>query len=141
MPVGPNGLRFMEGVLSALADAGFHGHIIGLSGNATLRRSAIYKARRIADCKTFTHNPCGDALDKPHLMAPTKRSFFAGSLVRLKNGDLGVGFAAGAAMAASGASRDELGRQALTSAQDLLQQAHALRPESAEVSLACRRTQ
>lgn len=26
MPVGPNGLRFMEGVLSALADAGFGGH-------------------------------------------------------------------------------------------------------------------
>lgn len=37
----------------------------------------------------------GEALDKPHLMAPAKRSFFAGSLVRLKNGDLGVGFAAG----------------------------------------------
>jgi hypothetical protein len=37
----------------------------------------------------------GEALEKPHLMAPTKRSFFAGSLVRLKNGDLGVGFAAG----------------------------------------------
>jgi hypothetical protein len=26
MPVGPNGLRFMEGMLSALADAGFGGH-------------------------------------------------------------------------------------------------------------------
>ena len=26
VPVGPNGLRFMEGVLSALADAGFGGH-------------------------------------------------------------------------------------------------------------------
>ena len=26
MPVGPNGVRFMEGVLSALADAGFGGH-------------------------------------------------------------------------------------------------------------------
>jgi hypothetical protein len=37
----------------------------------------------------------GEALEKPHLMAPTKRSFFAGSLVRLRNGDLGVGFAAG----------------------------------------------
>jgi hypothetical protein len=37
----------------------------------------------------------GEALEKPHLMAPIKRSFFAGSLVRLKNGDLGVGFALG----------------------------------------------
>jgi hypothetical protein len=26
MPVGPNGLRFMEGMLSALADAGFGSH-------------------------------------------------------------------------------------------------------------------
>ncbi len=28
----------------------------------TLRRSATRKARRIAECRTFTHNPCGDAL-------------------------------------------------------------------------------
>lgn len=28
----------------------------------TLRHSATRKARRIAECRTFTHNPCGDAL-------------------------------------------------------------------------------
>ena len=30
-----------------------------------LRHSAIYKARRIAECERFTHNPCGDALAVP----------------------------------------------------------------------------
>ena len=30
-----------------------------------LRHSATYKARRIAACRVFSHNPCGDALDVP----------------------------------------------------------------------------
>ena len=33
--------------------------------SVALRHSAIYKARRIAECKRFTHNPCGDALAVP----------------------------------------------------------------------------
>lgn len=33
--------------------------------SVALRHSAIYKARRIAECKRFTHNPCGDALAIP----------------------------------------------------------------------------
>ena len=44
-----------------------------LRSNATLRRSAIYKARRIAACRTFTHNPCGDALDVPFREAQLTR--------------------------------------------------------------------
>ena len=33
--------------------------------STALRHSAIYKARRIAECKRFTHNPCGDDLAVP----------------------------------------------------------------------------
>jgi uncharacterized protein YkwD len=44
-----------------------------LRSNATLRRSATYKARRIAACRTFTHNPCGDALDVPFREAQLTR--------------------------------------------------------------------
>ena len=33
--------------------------------SVALRHAAIYKARRIAECKRFTHNPCGDALAVP----------------------------------------------------------------------------
>ena len=40
--------------------------------SASLRHSATFKARRIAACKVFTHNPCGDTLAEPfrqaHLM-------------------------------------------------------------------------
>jgi uncharacterized protein YkwD len=32
--------------------------------SALLRHSATYKARRIAECKRFTHSPCGDDLAK-----------------------------------------------------------------------------
>lgn len=31
-----------------------------LGGSVYLRHSATYKARRIADCKVFSHYPCGD---------------------------------------------------------------------------------
>ena len=44
-----------------------------LRSNVSLRHSAIYKARRIAECKTFTHNPCGDALDEPFRRAQVTR--------------------------------------------------------------------
>jgi uncharacterized protein YkwD len=44
-----------------------------LQSNATLRHSAIYKARRIAACKIFTHNPCGDALAVPFREAQLTR--------------------------------------------------------------------
>lgn len=33
-----------------------------LRGSVFLRHSATYKARRIADCKVFSHYPCGDRL-------------------------------------------------------------------------------
>jgi uncharacterized protein YkwD len=33
--------------------------------SADLRHSATYKARRIAECKRFTHSPCGDDLAAP----------------------------------------------------------------------------
>ena len=33
--------------------------------SAALRHSAVYKARRIAACKRFTHSPCGDDLAAP----------------------------------------------------------------------------
>lgn len=33
-----------------------------LRSSAVLRRSATYKARRIAQCKLFVHDPCGDPL-------------------------------------------------------------------------------
>ena len=36
-----------------------------LTGSAFLRHSATYKARRIADCKVFSHYPCGDRLAAP----------------------------------------------------------------------------
>ena len=44
-----------------------------LRGSITLRRSATYKARRIAACKVFTHAPCGDALDVPFVHARLTR--------------------------------------------------------------------
>lgn len=44
-----------------------------LRSNTDLRHSAIYKARRIAECKTFTHNPCGDALAEPFRRAQVTR--------------------------------------------------------------------
>jgi uncharacterized protein YkwD len=40
-----------------------------LRSNASLRHSATYKARRVAACKVFTHNPCGDALGVPFQQA------------------------------------------------------------------------
>jgi uncharacterized protein YkwD len=36
-----------------------------LRSNVVLRRSATYKARRIARCKVFSHHPCGDSLVVP----------------------------------------------------------------------------
>ncbi|HEV3000518.1 MAG TPA: CAP domain-containing protein [Solirubrobacteraceae bacterium] len=33
--------------------------------SAALRHSATYKARRIAECRRFTHSPCGDDLSAP----------------------------------------------------------------------------
>jgi len=45
-----------------------------LRSNATLRHSAIYKARRIADCKVFTHTPCGDELAVPFKQAQLSRT-------------------------------------------------------------------
>lgn len=44
-----------------------------LRSSTTLRHSATYKARRIAACRVFTHNPCGDALAKPFLEAHVTR--------------------------------------------------------------------
>ena len=44
-----------------------------LRASIRLRHSAIYKARRIAECRTFTHNPCGDALAKPFQRAQVTR--------------------------------------------------------------------
>lgn len=44
-----------------------------LHSNADLRHSAIYKARRIAECRTFTHSPCGDALAEPFRRAQVTR--------------------------------------------------------------------
>ena len=41
--------------------------------SADLRHSATYKARRIAECREFSHNPCGDDLGVPFeqaLIAP-----------------------------------------------------------------------
>jgi uncharacterized protein YkwD len=40
------------------ARAGVH----RVRSSALLRHSATYKARRIAECKKFTHSPCGDRL-------------------------------------------------------------------------------
>jgi uncharacterized protein YkwD len=45
-----------------------------LRSSATLRHSAIYKARRIADCKVFTHTPCGDELAVPFRQAQLSRT-------------------------------------------------------------------
>ena len=36
-----------------------------LRSSVVLRHSAIYKARRIARCKIFSHHPCGDSLVVP----------------------------------------------------------------------------
>jgi uncharacterized protein YkwD len=44
-----------------------------LRSSADLRRSATYKARRIAACRTFTHTPCGDALAVPFRQAAVSR--------------------------------------------------------------------
>jgi len=45
-----------------------------LASNAKLRHSAIYKARRIAACRVFTHTPCGDELAVPFEEAQLNRS-------------------------------------------------------------------
>ena len=37
--------------------------------SVALRHSAIYKARRIAACRVFTHAPCGDELAVPFMKA------------------------------------------------------------------------
>ena len=45
-----------------------------LHASYPLRRAAMYKARRIAACKKFTHSPCGDRLAAPfHEADVTKR--------------------------------------------------------------------
>jgi uncharacterized protein YkwD len=44
-----------------------------LQSHPSLRHSAIYKARRIAECRTFTHNPCGDSLAEPFRRAQVSR--------------------------------------------------------------------
>ena len=41
--------------------------------SAALRHSATYKARRIAECKRFTHSPCGDDLAAPFYQADLTR--------------------------------------------------------------------
>ena len=41
--------------------------------SAVLRHSATYKARRIAECKRFTHSPCGDELAAPFHEADVTR--------------------------------------------------------------------
>jgi uncharacterized protein YkwD len=45
-----------------------------LTPSADLRRSATYKARRIAACRVFTHSPCGDALAVPFRQARLTRA-------------------------------------------------------------------
>jgi uncharacterized protein YkwD len=44
-----------------------------LRRSVALRRSAIYKARRIAACKEFSHHPCGDELGVPFQEAQLTR--------------------------------------------------------------------
>jgi hypothetical protein len=44
-----------------------------LRSSVELRRSATYKARRIASCRTFTHTPCGDELAVPFRQAAVSR--------------------------------------------------------------------
>lgn len=44
-------------------------HVSKVRSSAELRHSATYKARRIAECRTFSHNPCGDALAAPFQQA------------------------------------------------------------------------
>ena len=48
--------------------------------SAVLRHSATYKARRIAECKRFTHSPCGDELADPFHQADVTlgRPWFVG---------------------------------------------------------------
>lgn len=41
--------------------------------SVTLRHSATYKARRIADCRTFSHYPCGDRLASSFTKAGVSR--------------------------------------------------------------------
>lgn len=45
-----------------------------LRSSPMLRRSATYKARRIAACRTFTHHPCGDELAVPFRQAQVTRA-------------------------------------------------------------------
>ncbi len=45
-----------------------------LRAHATLRHSATYKARRIADCRVFSHTPCGDKLAVPFEQAQLTRT-------------------------------------------------------------------
>lgn len=44
-----------------------------LRSSGTLRHAAIYKARRIAACRVFTHTPCGDELAVPFRQARLTR--------------------------------------------------------------------
>ena len=44
-----------------------------LESSTFLRHSATYKARRIADCKVFSHYPCGDKLAAPFKRAHLTR--------------------------------------------------------------------
>ena len=45
-----------------------------LDSSVFLRHSATYKARRIADCKVFSHYPCGDKLAAPFRKASVSTS-------------------------------------------------------------------
>ena len=45
-----------------------------LRSSTFLRHSATYKARRIADCKIFSHYPCGDKLAAPFKQASVTTS-------------------------------------------------------------------
>ncbi len=45
-----------------------------LRSSTFLRHSATYKARRIADCKVFSHYPCGDKLAAPFRKASVTTS-------------------------------------------------------------------
>ncbi|CAA9503372.1 MAG: hypothetical protein AVDCRST_MAG85-1906 [uncultured Solirubrobacteraceae bacterium] len=49
----------MHCLLDALRE---RGELRRLRSSVDLRHSATYKARRIADCKVFSHYPCGDRL-------------------------------------------------------------------------------
>jgi uncharacterized protein YkwD len=51
-----------------------------LRSSRHLRHSATYKARRIADCRVFSHNPCGDELAEPfhHAQLVRRGRWFVG---------------------------------------------------------------